>query len=131
MIKRCFVFTALCLILAGAAPAQQTWSGPKLRADVPFDFVVSGTTLPAGTYEVSTSSTGRMLMIRNQDHGQYSAMVTNIDLSLSAPNINQETKLVFLLDNGHHMLHQVKLQGDAHFHDICHGNDVPELVAER
>ena len=128
MLKRCFVFTALCLMFAGSAAAQH-WSDAKLITNVPFDFVVSGTTLPAGTYVVKTF-TDAVLMIQNRDNGEYSKILTNTNFSLSPSSTREGTGLVFVLTDGQHVLHQIRLAGDEHTHDIIHGNDVPELVAK-
>ena len=130
MKKHCFLVTALLLVFADSAAAQQ-WSDPKLISDVPFDFVVSGTTLPAGTYVVRTYMTGHVLMIQNRDNGEYSKILTNTDISLSPSSARQGTSLVFSLTNGQHVLHQIRLENDEHTHDINHGNDVAELVASR
>ncbi len=132
MKMRCFLLTALCLILAGVAPAQQSWSSPKLISDVPFDFVVNGTTLPAGTYLVRTfMGTEKALMIQNRDKPEYGKYVSNNDVMLFAGKTHDSTRLVFAVDNGQHVLHQITLEGDNHTHDIVHGHDVAELVANR
>lgn len=130
MKMRCFLVTALFLILAGAASAQQ-WSSPKLRSDVPFDFLVNGTTFPAGTYVVQTYTTGHALMIRNRDNPEYSTIVTNNNVMLAPYTAHDGANLVFGLNGGQRVLHQIRLDGDDHTHDIMHGNDVPELVAKR
>jgi hypothetical protein len=130
MKKHYFLVTALSLIFAGSAAAQQ-WSDPKLITNVPFDFVVSGTTLPAGTYVVRTYMTGHVLMIQNRDNGEYSKIVTNTEISLLPSSTRQGTSLVFLQTNGQHVLHQIRFGNDNHTHDINHGNDVAELVASR
>ena len=129
MIKPWLVFTALCLIFAGSAAAQQ-WSDSMI-ANVPFDFVVNGTTLPAGTYAVRTYISGPGLMIQNRDKGEYSTIVHTIDVSLSPSSTREGTSFMFLFKNGQHVLHQIRLQGDNHTHGIIHGNGVPELVPQR
>lgn len=128
MLKRYFVFTSLCLMLASSAAAQH-WSDAKLMTKVPFDFVVSGTTLPAGNYVVKTY-TDAVLMIQNRDNGEYSKILMNTDFALSPSSTRQGTGLVFVLTDGQHVLHQIRFAGDNHTHDIIHGNDVPELVAK-
>lgn len=128
--KRWFLFTALCLAFAGLANAQQ-WSEPKLTTNVPFDFVVSGTTLPAGTYVVTTYATGRTLMIQNLNKREFGTMVNNNDVRPSAGETSKSSGLIFAFDNGHYVLHQIRIEGDTHTHDIIHGNDVQELVASR
>jgi hypothetical protein len=131
MKMRCFLVTALFLIFAVAAPAQQQWSDPKLISDVAFDFVVNGTTLPAGTYVVRTFVNGHALMIQNRDKPGYMRFVSNDDIMLPLGRTHNSTGFVFALDKGQHVLHQITLEGDNHTHDIIHGNDVAELVANR
>ena len=130
MKMHCFLLTAVLIIFAGRAPAQ-LWSSPKLTSDVSFDFVVNGTTLPAGTYIVQTYRTGDALMIQNRDNAKYSTIVSNNDIMLAPYNTHDGMNLVFSLNNGQHVLHQIRLEGDNHTHDIIHGNDVADLVASR
>jgi len=130
MKKRCFLVTALLLVFAGAASAQQ-WSGPKSTTDVPFDFVVNGTTFPAGMYVVQTYFDGHRLMIQNRDNPEYAAIVSNNNIMLGAYKTHNGATLVFSLNDGQHVLHQIRFEGDNHTHDIIHGNDVAELVASR
>jgi hypothetical protein len=54
----------LSLMLAVPAIAQEP--GTELRADIPFDFVVRGKTLPAGNYEIKRiNDSPEGLIIRN------------------------------------------------------------------
>ncbi len=123
------VLTALCLLLVGTVVAQSS-SSVKMTTNVPFDFVVNGTTLPAGDYVVSTYTSGHLLMIQNKDMPEYVKVVSNTNVALHDPNaIHRSSKLVFRLNNGQHVLHQIYITGDDHAHDIVHGNDVAELVA--
>ena len=128
MKMRCFLLTAMCLIFAGAAPAQQQWSSRKLVSQVPFDFVINGTTFPAGTYGVRTHTSGHMLMIQNRDKPEFATIVNNHDVMLAPQGTHDRTDLVFSLNEGQNVLHQVRLKGDDHTHDITHGNEVAELV---
>jgi hypothetical protein len=57
----CLSMAALAVLLAAPVSAQTL----SLRASVPFDFVVSGHTLPAGDYLVSQANAERFLTIRN------------------------------------------------------------------
>ena len=70
MKKCCVLLTVLYLVIAGTALAQQL-STQRTKAEVPFDFVVNDTMLPAGTYDVSFYTTGRGLMIQNVDNPNY------------------------------------------------------------
>ena len=66
------IFFAIALLaFAGVAvPAHSQQA--KVVATVPFEFVVGDTTLPAGTYIVSrTSSDTSPLLVANRDHGVF------------------------------------------------------------
>lgn len=126
MLTRIFAL-ALILLLGGFAAARNTWT-TVATFDAPFEFLVSGTALPAGQYAVRTSGTGRVIMVQNVDTGQ-SAFAQNHNVML-APNTSHETtKVVFAMDqDGRQVLHQVSVVADDHTHDLIHGQDVPELV---
>ncbi|HEU5334561.1 MAG TPA: hypothetical protein VFU27_01280 [Terriglobales bacterium] len=118
---------ALILLLGGFAAAWNDWTTVS-TFDAPFEFLVSGTALPAGHYAVRTSGTGYTMMVQNVDTGQ-SAFAQNHNVML-APNTSHETtKVVFAMDqDGRHVLHQVSVAADDHTHDLIHGQNVPELV---
>ena len=62
------VFTLICLCGFGISARAQDVD--KTDANVPFDFVAGGKTLPAGTYSVSrvSSEEDRVLVIRSYDN---------------------------------------------------------------
>jgi len=62
------VLTLTCLLGLGISARAQDLD--KIAANVPFDFVAGGETLPAGTYSVSRVSSGdpRSLAIRSDDN---------------------------------------------------------------
>jgi hypothetical protein len=112
------------------AIAQNDFS-QKMTGNVPFDFVVNGTTLPKGEYVVSTTSDGRKLLIQNKNEPRYVAVVLNKDVLLGPYKTHSEAKMEFVRTNGQHVLHQISVTGDNHTHDIIHAADVIELVATR
>jgi hypothetical protein len=76
------------LLAAGSAFAQSV----EVRANVPFDFVVNHTTLPAGRYAVTSVGAGNVaLMIRGFDKG---VMVSNA-IPAEAASASHRGKLVF------------------------------------
>ncbi len=131
MKMRCFLLAVLCLIFAGPAPAQQQWSRPKLISDLPFGFILNSTRFPAGTYVVRTCTCGYMLMLQNRDKPEFTAMVFNTDMLLAPSSTHNRASLVFSLNNGQQVLHQVRLERDNHTHDLVHGNEVAELIPNR
>lgn len=63
------------------------------RANVPFDFVVGNTTLPAGEYEVAAASpAGETLRVRNTDSQK---SVYRLSSAIGIPTVGGKAKLVF------------------------------------
>jgi hypothetical protein len=61
----CLSLAALAVVLAAPVSAQTL----TLKASVPFDFIVGGHTMPAGTYVVSTEGNLGVLAIRTESGG--------------------------------------------------------------
>jgi len=69
----CLSMAALAILLAAPVSAQTI----KLKASVPFDFVVGGRTMPAGDYMVSTGGgMSGVVEVSNVDPGIKPAFVT-------------------------------------------------------
>ena len=82
----------LALLIAGSAFAQVP--GTSIRASIPFEFVVEGRTLPAGTYEITRVTDEPVgLLIRNVDHRRFEAMFPTEPLD--AHRIPNKSWLVF------------------------------------
>ncbi|MGC2638520.1 MAG: hypothetical protein WA294_15155 [Acidobacteriaceae bacterium] len=66
-------FAVASLLTAGNVSAQNS----AVQANIPFNFAVGNTVLPAGTYTVGSASsqTPEMLLIRNTDHWKLTTMV--------------------------------------------------------
>jgi hypothetical protein len=91
MFKTFSTLTLLGLLTLSAAHAQ---SSQPIRAKVPFDFTVQNTTLEAGNYQLTYSSTSHALSIRGL--GQNSASITVTAQPVGAPgSSNGPGKLVF------------------------------------
>jgi hypothetical protein len=78
MIKQIFstLVTGIILALIIAVPARAITPGTSMRANIPFDFMVRGKTLPAGSYEIRRiSDEPDGLLIRNindkHDHAMF------------------------------------------------------------
>jgi hypothetical protein len=67
MTKRFFVVLAVAGVMAVATPLFVTVQAAEVRCQIPFSFTVNGTTMPAGTYNLSTNDTA--LFIRGMSHG--------------------------------------------------------------
>ncbi len=82
------------LVMLAVAPASGAGRHSlKIQADIPFDFMVGDTKLPAGTYTVSTSAPD-VLQIRSLD-GHESVVVFTRDVEDKSLTPPDETKLVF------------------------------------
>lgn len=65
----------LALMVAFAVRAQEP--GTAMRASIPFEFIVSGRTLPSGNYEIRRLTDDPMtLIISNVDHRREEAVFT-------------------------------------------------------
>lgn len=123
--KKLLMVAGVCLVLARFAFGQWT---QQARVNVPFDFIVGSTVLPAGTYTLSTrpGESGAVLKFANTDTG-VAAFAGNIDISVKPHTYNQTSSLVFVLDaQGRHVLHQVWIMGDSHGHDLKHEKGIAE-----
>lgn len=127
---RWLLIAALSLLLVFPIAAQNSWT-TEATASVPFDFVVNGTMLPAGHYQIKEYLENSWL-IQNIDNPNLETIVQsrNADSNPDQAMLT-ETKLVFVLNNGQHRLQRIGIVGDNHIHDINHGADVVELVATK
>jgi len=99
-------FLGLGLLLAvSAAQAQE----PRVKANIPFDFVVGDRVLPAGEYQVSEMSTsGAFIAILSEDR-KANALVVTSACATSGPS--NSSKLVFHAIGGRYFLSQVWTAG--------------------
>lgn len=130
MRSRLAIVAVFFVLLATPLVAQSGGSWTTVaRFDAPFEFFVSGTMLPPGHYAVQTYGT-KSLLIQNIDTHQ-SAIAMTRDIMLP-PNTTQDTtKVTFALDNNTQVLHQIRLYGDDHTHDLVHGRNLTELAPNR
>lgn len=116
------VFVLFCTQLAFG----QFWQ-TMAKTEVPFEFVMGGTVLPAGTYDVRLDPQTQTVSLYNLDNSLSAiAPVHNIYLS---SDYAHSTKLVFAFDGQRHVLHQFELGGDNHIHDVIHGPEIADLAA--
>lgn len=126
MKKQLFIATGVCLLILIAAFAfSQQWTQQAI-VNVPNEFVVGTTVLPAGTYSVKTSSGTNNVILTNRETGA-SAVAMYVDIYNKPDMNNEESNLVFVRDeNGRQVLHQVWIVGDSHGHDLLHEKGLPE-----
>jgi hypothetical protein len=103
---------ALTLLMTVAASAGTI----KLRANVPFNFIVNGATLPAGEYAIETmDEQGFVLSIRDLNSTAKSLIVVHSCQSLA---VMQETKLIFHRYGDRYFLNKVWVSGNNIGHEL-------------
>ena len=99
--KKYCVLTVLFIASLGlSAPAHALEDGMVI-ATIPFDFIVAGKSMPAGTYTVARTSSGSELLVSNRNAG---AFVIPIMLDSS---LNPDPALTFDKVSGSYVLRQV------------------------
>ncbi len=83
----------------------------RMRANVPFDFIVGDKTLPAGTYTISKPTLSGTLRIENVDSGESTIVMSTVVNNGVRPN--DETKFVFTRYADQYFLDQVWVVGDV------------------
>jgi len=105
------------MLVAGSALAQN-----EIRADVPFNFNVNRTTMPAGEYSITTVSGGSTLLIQSKDRQTVKLVIPN-RAETSAPP--KSTKLVFhCYGKDQCFLYQIWVQG------VNRGRELPKSSLE-
>ena len=98
-----FVFLAAALLFQPLANAGQIVN----RANVPFAFVVSGETLPAGAYNIQRlDRSPSILVMHNLNTNKLTAIMTSMETSSA-----QSAGLIFDEVSGQHYLRAVRVPG--------------------
>ena len=107
------------LLAVSAAQAQES----RVKANIPFDFVVGDQVMPAGEYQVSPiGGSGQAISILSEDRKSTALVVTSA-CATSGPSKN--TKLVFHALGGRYFLSQIWTAG------YSQGRQLHESKAER
>ena len=126
MIKQIFstLVTGGILALMIAVPARAQMPGTSMRANIPFDFMVRGTMLPAGNYEIRRiSDEPAGLLIRNiNDKHDHAMFETEPVESSQAPN---NSEVVFHRYGDTYFLSEVLTAGEQT------GRELPPTREER
>ena len=125
--KKAVMIVGILFLLVFIEPAfGQHWR-TVAKAEVPFEFVLGSTSLPAGTYHVRLDLQRQMVSLFNPDNGLSAiALIHNTGLS---SDYGQANGLLFSSDGQRHVLHQVIVDRDKHIHDVIHGPELAELAA--
>lgn len=91
MITKKHTATLLILMLVGLTGLLNAQMSTTIRAQVPFDFVANGKTMPAGECIITVSGTGRSLLSINSGKQH----TFSLPSGYGSPNGSKETALVF------------------------------------
>lgn len=115
------------LLMMGSAAAYAQVSDPMV-AKIPFKFTVENTTLPAGTYVISSPATSdsNMLMIR-QENGDLSVLFLTESMDAPEGRPVPKTELVFDRVGTHDFLRQVWESGNAQGEELAKSKQETKL----
>ena len=129
MIKQVLKMSSiLSLVVALAVTAVSANPTNTLKANIPFDFSVGGTTLPAGVYTVTPMSMPNTLRIRRDDNREGVLIQTNGSQTRRGQD---RTKLVFHRYGDQHFLAQVWTAEDGTMCELRKSRAERELMKSR
>ncbi len=102
---------ALVALLAAMMVGNSVAQTIRMKADIPFEFVVNGSTLPAGAYSIQSfgAADGKTLLVGNSENHR-TAIVNVIGVESGKPA--GATKLMFRRYGNHYFLAQVWIAGN-------------------
>jgi len=112
-------------VMAGSAQAQSL--GNKMRINIPFEFSVGDSKLPAGEYSIGRaqpSSGDTVLLITNVNHPDSVLPLTNSAQSLNAKDVNT---LVFHRYGDQYFRYQVWPAGGTYGRELIKSHNEREL----
>lgn len=115
----------LALMMVGESAAQTI----RMKAEVPFEFIVNGSTLPPGQYTIQSFGTadGKTLLLRNADKNENATVNSiNVESRKSAP----QTKLIFHRYGDRYFLSQVWVAGNDRGHELPKSHREAELARD-
>jgi len=120
------MFAMFGLFLILAASSAQAQSSDVIKVNVPFDFQVSGKTLPAGEYAVMRFSE-KVILIRSVDHK--TSVVAQAPERIQAGANDVTERLVFHQYGGQYFLSQVWLRRDEDGRELGPSGDERRAAA--
>ncbi len=113
MKKQLFVLLGLGLLLVGASASAQT---VNMKVNVPFNFIVSGGTLPNGEYTIQGLGTsGNAISIRSSDK---TAKSLELASRCESRKMSEQSKLVFHRYGNRYFLAQIWMAGNNAGHEL-------------
>jgi len=110
MRKKLFALFALGLLMATASVYAQTI---RVRAEIPFNFVVTGGTLPSAEYTIQSNQSIDHLLTLSSAGQKSIVFLANPCLSLKARKVSGESKLVFRRYGDQYFLSEIWMQGSS------------------
>lgn len=121
---RLLILLAVVSLLLVITPAVSQVLETTWTADIPFEFIVADSQMPAGQYLIKSNPQTMRLTVINKETQEKAFMFTRDEEKLKP---NEKTVLIFQRDGDRHVLHQIWGMNQGHGHDIVHGTDVIEL----
>ena len=125
MKRNIVILLAVVALLLAVTPAVSQVSETKCTANIPFDFLVGSSNMPAGEYIFKSNVQTMRLTVINKATQQKASMFTRHAQTL---NPDERTVLIFQREGDRHVLHQIWGGSEARGHDVVHGADVIELT---
>ena len=123
---RVLILLAIASLLLAITPAVSQVLESRWTADIPFDFVVGSSHMPAGHYMIASNAHSKRLTVLNTETQEKAFMMTR---SVEKLTPSERTVLIFQREaDGRHVLHQIWGGNDNRGHDVVHGQDVIELT---
>ena len=113
--------TLLGLILAFSAALGHAQDGAKIKATIPFNFVVGNKELKAGDYVIESSLANSALQFRSEDGGVQQIVFT---VPIESNRTGNHERLLFNHDGDQYFLSQVWLSGDENGRELIPGVQV-------
>ena len=125
-ISRMMLFAVAALAFSSAGFAQEV----KVRAKVPFSFVIGNRTYPAGEYAIQTERYNHFLLVRSED-GQAHGFVQSFPLVTSQPaGAATKAKFVFHRIDNTYFLAQI-WAGRSFGRELPQSSRETEMAANR
>jgi hypothetical protein len=125
MKKQLFALFGLGLLLATASATAQTVA---LKANIPFNFVVTGKELPAGEYTIQpVDMQGTMLSISDSDLRPKSMVIS---IRCESLNRSPQTRLVFHRYGDRYFLAQIWRAGNKSGYELPKSNRETEVAQD-
>ena len=116
------MMTVLALFTTLAILQVEAQNAGNMTVSIPFDFSVSGKTLPAGDYLVQRSSQGGRIVTQIRNGEKVEAVYLQQTHAVQKNEIQPESKLVFNKYGNQYFLSQVWLAGRSSGEELARSN---------